>query len=362
MMGEAAHEAGVTITVLATDVQDAAVTTCDRTLIGDSRDEAALRSLAHDVDVITFDHELVDLDLLARLERDGIVLRPGVDALRFAVDKAYQRRALAHANLPIPRFEVVEDVADVKLAAFVSSLTGEPVVKSPRGGYDGRGVYFPVSPEETSGVVERLSRNGVVLVEERLSLRGEYAQLIARGVDGDVALYPLVESVQVDAMCVEVRYPSTLSTEVRHHADELTLQVADLVAHIGIMAVEYFMTDRGLVINEIALRPHNTGHWTIEGTSTSQFSQHLLAVSGQSLAPVTPRVLAAVMVNVVGASTPGSLEEARHVPGVFVHDYGKVWREGRKLGHVTAVGDDLAEVRVRAWESARAYGTAAKEI
>lgn len=361
MMGEVAHDVGVTITLLASDASDAAIATCDRTIVGNSRDEVALRALASDVDFITFDHELVDLEVLERLEADGIVLRPSARALRFAVDKVHQRRVLAQAALPVPRFVVVENASDPLLEAFLGTLSHGPVVKSPRGGYDGRGVYFPDSTEAARSVIDDLSRNGEVLVEERLALLGEYAQQIARGVAGDLALYPVVESVQVEAMCVEVRYPSGLNAELVSDAAELTMQVANVVQHVGMLAVEYFLTDQGLVINELALRPHNTGHWTIEGAATSQFSQHLLAVSGQVLGSVMPTALGAVMVNVVGASTPGSLDDAKEVPDVFVHDYGKAWRAGRKLGHVTAIDDNMARARVRAWESARAYGTAAKE-
>jgi len=361
MMGEVAHEVGVTITVLANDIGDAAVATCDQTMVGASGDEVALRALADGVDVVTFDHELVDLELLERLEADGVLLRPNTRALRFAVDKVHQRRTLAEAGLPVPRFIVVNDASDRRLETFLETLSHGPVVKSPRGGYDGRGVYFPDSIEATKNVVDDLSRNGEVLIEERLALLGEYAQQIARGVDGELAFYPVVESVQAEAMCVEVRYPSGLRSEVENEAAELTMRVANLVQHVGMLAVEYFFTDRGLVINELALRPHNTGHWTIEGAVTNQFSQHLLAVSGQALGPVTPTSLGVVMVNVVGTSIPGSLDDARGVPGVFVHDYGKSWREGRKLGHVTAIDGDVALARVRAWESARAYGTATKE-
>jgi len=361
MMGEVAHESGVTITVLANDLDEAAVATCERTLVGASRDEAALRALADGVDVITFDHELVDLEILERLEADGIVLRPNARALRFAVDKIHQRRMLARAGLPVPRFVVVENAADPLLETFLETLPHGPVVKSPRGGYDGRGVYFPDSLEASRSVIDDLSKNGAVLVEERLTLLGEYAQQVSRGVTGELALYPVVESVQADAMCVEVRYPSGLSPEVLSEAADLTMEVANLVRHVGMLAVEFFLSDRGLIINELALRPHNTGHWTIEGAATSQFAQHLLAVSGQQLGPVNPTSLAAVMVNVVGTATPGSLEDARAVPDVFVHDYGKAWREGRKLGHVTALDNDPSRAHVRAWESAQAFAAASKE-
>jgi 5-(carboxyamino)imidazole ribonucleotide synthase len=162
-------------------------------------------------------------------------------------------------------------------------------------------------------------------------------------------------------MCAEVRYPSDLDDTTLAEARTLSQRVAELVAGVGVLAIEYFLTDRGLLINEVALRPHNTGHWTIEGTTASQFAQHLRAVSGQPLGEVALRRPFAVMVNVVGADEPGSLEAARAVEGTYVHDYGKSWRPGRKLGHVTALGDEPTAPRVRAWEGAHAYGTVTRE-
>ncbi len=168
-------------------------------------------------------------------------------------------------------------------------------------------------------------------------------------------------SVQNNGMCVEVRYPSELDEGQSAAIRQLSERVATLVAGVGVMAIEYFVTDSGLAINEVALRPHNTGHWTIEGTSASQFTQHLRAVSGQALEEVSVLRPFAVMVNVVGASAPGSLAAARDIEGIFVHDYGKSWRPGRKLGHVTALGDEPATPHVRAWKGAHAYGTVTQE-
>jgi 5-(carboxyamino)imidazole ribonucleotide synthase len=162
-------------------------------------------------------------------------------------------------------------------------------------------------------------------------------------------------------MCAEVRFPSDLDEATLRTAHQLSERVAELVAGVGVVAIEYFVTARGLLVNEVALRPHNTGHWTIEGATTSQFAQHLRAVSGQPLGEVTPLSPYAVMVNVVGSDAPASLEAAQEVEGTFVHDYGKAWRPGRKLGHVTALGDEPEGPHVRAWQGARAYGTVTRE-
>ncbi len=358
MMGEVAHHVGVEFSVLALNGDDSAVTTADRVVIGDPSDRAVLAELAREVDVVTFDHELVDLDLLEVLAREGATLRPGPSSLRYAVDKAYQRVRFAEHGLPVPRFIVVDSPNDPALHAFLDTVAVAPVVKVARGGYDGRGVFFPERVGDVTALVESLDT--VVVVEERLELRGELAQLLVRACDGEVAHYPLVTTVQSDGMCVETRFPSQFP-ELAGQAATLGHEVAELVGAIGIIAIELFVTDAGLVINEVALRPHNTGHWTIEGAATDQFSNHLRAVSGQRLGPTDPVVTHAVMVNVVGADEPAMPAAGRAVAGAFVHDYGKAWRPGRKLGHVTAVDDDAERARVTAWAGALAYGTRTRE-
>ena len=360
MMGDAAHEAGVILTVLASSPDDSAVASADVTLIGSPGDAGSLDELAGQVDVITFDHELVDLDQIAALEARGVVVRPGWRALRFAVDKGHQRRAFDVAGIPLPRFMVVTSTKDAMLKGFLDSV-GTPVLKVATGGYDGRGVLFPQSRVETLSMIDELSKTTSVVVEERLNLRGELALVVVRGVHGEYASYPLVSTGQSHGMCVEVRYPAGVDASTQLEANRLGRKIANLVGAVGVLAVEFFVSDRGLVVNEIALRPHNTGHWTIEGARTSQFTNHLLAVSGRALGSTEPVVASAVMVNVVGADEPGSIERAAQVPGAHVHDYGKAWRPGRKLGHVTVVGDDADAAHVRAWESARAYGTRTRE-
>jgi 5-(carboxyamino)imidazole ribonucleotide synthase len=288
-----------------------------------------------------------------------VLVRPSAKALRYAVDKAYQRTALAAAGLPVPRFVVVATSASDELTTFLDEIGDDVVIKTARGGYDGRGVWFSTNRKETLALVDGLP--GEVVVEERVELWGEVAQLVARALDGSMMLYPLVTTVQSERMCAEVRFPAEATLETSRRAEELAEQLASLIDVVGILAIEFFVTPRGLVVNEVALRPHNSGHWTIEGTTTSQFTNHLRAVSGQSLGPVEVLFPSAVMVNVVGDVQPGSIEAAQRVPGVHVHDYGKSWRPGRKLGHVTVVGDDAQSAHVQAWKGARAYGTRTRE-
>ena len=360
MMGEAARGAGVTLTVLASSPDDSAVATSDAAIIGEPTDTAALNQLAKAVDVVTFDHELVDLEQIAALEAGGVVVRPNAHALRCAVDKGYQRKTFDGAGIAVPRFIVVSSVTDPLLNGFLDSV-GTPVVKSARGGYDGRGVRFPASRAETLEVIDEMTSFGPVVVEERLNLRAELALVAVRGVHGEYASYPLVTTVQSRGMCIEVRFPAEVDESTAHEATRLGRKIATLIDAVGVVAIEFFFTDRGLIVNEIALRPHNSGHWTIEGARTSQFTNHLLAVSGRKLQSTEPVAPAVVMVNVVGGDEPSSLEAAQGIAGVHVHDYGKSWRPGRKLGHVTVVGDDPHAVHVTAWEGARAYGTGTQE-
>lgn len=357
MMGEERRAAGVRLVVLAASPDDPAAAVADEVLLGTGFEEPSLRALAARVDVVTFDHELVDLDAVARLEDEGVAVRPGARALLYAVDKAHQRRRLRAAGLAVPRFCVVGPDDDV--VAALEAVDGPVVVKRARGGYDGRGVAFPADRAEAAALVAAWAEDGEVVVEERLDLVGEAAQVVVRALDGALAAYPLVDTRQAEGMCVETRFPSRVAPALAASAEELSRRVAAVVEPVGVMAIEYFVTHSGLLVNEVALRPHNTGHWTIEGTTASQFAQHLRAVAGRPLAPIEATAPCVAMVNLVGGATPPSA--AAPVEGVFVHDYAKAWRPGRKLGHVTALGDDAGEVRVRAWESARRLGAPSEE-
>ncbi|MBW4030863.1 MAG: ATP-grasp domain-containing protein, partial [Acidobacteria bacterium] len=284
MMGEEAHGVGVELTVLATSRDDSAVETADHVLVGAPNDESALAQLRRGTDVITFDHELVDLDVLARLEAAGAVVRPSAAALRLSVDKSLQRVDFADAGFPVPDFVVIRDSAQLALVDHWTHAHGSPpVLKLARGGYDGRGVLFPDDDAHALAMARELLSQGAVVVEERVTLLSEVAQVVVRSVDGDVASYPLVTTVQSEGMCTEVRFPAAVAGSVATRARELSTEIAGHIGLIGVMAVEFFVTPRGLLINELALRPHNSGHWTIEGTVTSQFANHLRAVSGQDL-------------------------------------------------------------------------------
>jgi 5-(carboxyamino)imidazole ribonucleotide synthase len=253
----------------------------------------------------------------------------------------------------VPRHRVVVDTVDV--ADFAAEVGGFPVIlKTTRGGYDGRGVWLV---EDVAAAAEPFLAGVPVLAEERVGFRRELAAVVARGPHGQGVAYPVVETVQRDGMCVEVVAPAPgLDEATALAAQGLALRVADELGVVGVLAVELFETERGLLVNELAMRPHNTGHWSIDGAVTSQFENHLRAVLDLPLGAPTMLAPAAVMVNVLGGDTPDLHEGLRHVmardPALRVHLYGKAVRPGRKVGHVTALGEDVAELRARAHHAA----------
>jgi 5-(carboxyamino)imidazole ribonucleotide synthase len=356
MMGEVAPSVGIDLVVLAERDDDPATSVAAEVIVGAGTDPAALRAIASCVEVVTLDHELVDRATLSTLAAAGHRIAPSAGALAFASDKAWQRHHFALAGLPVPRVAIIE--REEQIESFLATLASPPVVKTPTGGYDGRGVLFPDTFEAARSVIVELLAHGPVLVEEHLDLIGEVALLLVVGRDDSRVLYPVVDTIQRDGMCSETRHPTVLPLLLVREAEDLAHRIADLVEPVGVMAVEFFWTKTGLLINEIALRPHNTGHWTIEGCATSQFENHLRAVAGLPLGPTdAPR--ASVMVNIVGGPEPLRPAPSGHGDVVY-HDYRKAWRPGRKLGHVTVIGDDVTAASVQAWEMAVALGAATR--
>jgi len=376
MTCEAASALGVSTVVLAAREDDAAVPAADRVVMGAPADRSALEALVALAGVVTFDHEQVDLDALAALERRGVAVRPGVETLRVAVDKAEMRTRLSAGGVPVPRYKVLgrpgargSDPRELatEVAKFAACVGWPVVLKATRGGYDGRGVFEVADDDAALAVCERAARAATpLLVEEHVDMEAELAAVVARAPDGRTVAWPPVETAQVEGMCREVRYPGTLAAGVAEQAAALGSEVARIVGATGVLAVELFAVQGRLVVNEIAARPHNSAHWTIEGAVTSQFENHVRAVLGLPLGESTPRAPHVVSVNVLGAPAADEQEgadpqarlaDALAVPGAHVHLYGKAPRPGRKLGHVTVCGDDPAEVRGRAWAAARALGT-----
>jgi 5-(carboxyamino)imidazole ribonucleotide synthase len=315
--------------------------------------------VARGATALTFDHEHVPTELLERLVAEGVTVAPPPEALVHAQDKLVMRRKLADLGAPVPRFAPVTTPDDA--VEFARAVGGAVVIKVIRGGYDGRGVAMADDAEDARRIATGYLDVGVpILVEERVAMRRELSALVARSAFGQGAAWPVVETVQRAGICVEVIAPAPgLPDDVGAAAQRLGLYLADELGVVGVLAVELFESaDGGLLVNELAMRPHNSGHWTMDGSVTSQFEQHLRAVLDYPLGDTTARAPTTVMANVLGAPrTPAMcIDERVHhlfarLPEVKVHLYGKGERPGRKLGHVNivaAVGEDPADVRERA--------------
>ncbi|QCX28246.1 5-(carboxyamino)imidazole ribonucleotide synthase [Nocardioides jishulii] len=323
--------------------------------VGDYRDLEVLRRITEGCAVVTFDHEHVPTAHLHALEAEGVAVRPGPEALVHAQDKGVMRARLAELGVPCPRNALVADVADVEAFGFPC------VLKTTRGGYDGKGVWVVRSADDAAEAFTVAAESGVeVLAEELVDFRRELSAIVARSPSGQAAAYPVVATLQVDGVCAEVVAPAPdLDPELAGRAQQIALTVAGALGVTGILAVELFETTDGRVlVNELAMRPHNTGHWTQDGAVTSQFENHLRAVMDLPLGSPAPRARWSVMVNILGGPhDAGRLYDGfPHVmardPHLKVHLYGKEWRPGRKVGHVNAFGDDLDETLERARHAA----------
>ncbi|NJQ07684.1 5-(carboxyamino)imidazole ribonucleotide synthase [Streptomyces lonarensis] len=355
------HEAGIPLGIrfrlLSDTPQDSAAQVVQDVRVGDYRDLATLRDFARRCDVITFDHEHVPVEHLRALEADGIPVRPGPDALVHAQDKGVMRARLTALGIPCPRHRIVSDPADVRaFAEDEPGATGFPVVlKTVRGGYDGKGVWVVDSEAEAA---EPFRAGVPVLAEEKVPFTRELAANVVRSPHGQAVAYPVVESVQVGGVCDTVIAPAPgLDPESASQAQHLALTIAHELGVVGHLAVELFETaDGSVLVNELAMRPHNSGHWTQDGAVTSQFANHLRAVLDLPLGDPRPRAPWTVMANVLGGDFPDMYQGYLHClardPALRVHMYGKDVKPGRKVGHVTTYGTDLAQVRERARHAA----------
>ena len=352
---------GIGFRVLATAPDESAAQVASEVVIGRHDHLADLLRLADGCDVVTFDHEHVPPEHLRVLQELGVAVRPGPEALVHAQDKLAMREALTAAGLPTPRWAAVPGLDALPR---VGGELGWPfVLKVSRGGYDGRGVWIVESLDEAARVMSQtpLVPGAAWLAEELVPFTRELAAQVARSPHGQAVAYPVVRTVQVDGMCSEVVAPCPdLSDDGALEAQQLALQVAGHLDVTGMLAVELFDTGDRLLVNELAMRPHNSGHWTIDGAVTSQFENHLRAVLDLPLGDPRPIAPWTVMVNVVGppdaAGLPPLYAAYRHLmardPALKVHLYGKEPRPGRKLGHVTVVGDDLDDLLARAHHAA----------
>jgi 5-(carboxyamino)imidazole ribonucleotide synthase len=355
MTAAAAVGLGATFRVLAESGNESAALVTRDVTIGSHLSPPDIVAFAAECDVITFDHEHVPGPILAELESAGVLVRPGRAALGYTQDKLAMRERLSSLGVPCPRFAPVASVADVEKFAAGSWPV---VLKAVSGGYDGKGVWVCDSAGEVAEVV---SHGISLLAEEFVPFKRELAALVAMSPSGQGAAYPVVQTVQVDGICREVIAPAPgLGPDLAIEAEAMALGIAAQLGVTGLLAVELFETRAGgLLVNELAMRPHNSGHWTIEGAATSQFEQHLRAVLDLPLGSCVPAGTTTVMANLLGGTDPDVFDRYIHVmaadPAVKVHFYGKGVRPGRKIGHVTIVGgpgDDVESLRDRARRAA----------
>lgn len=369
MTHQAAIELGQCLRVLSGGPDEPAAQVSSDVVLGSHTDLDALRRVAVGSNALTFDHEHVPTEHLEVLVAEGVNVQPPPHALVFAQDKLAMRRRLAELGVPVPAFAEVTWAGDVE--RFGNEHGWQIVVKAVRGGYDGRGVWMPTDAESAEAIVtEQLDKGVRLMVEQKVSMRRELSAMVARSPYGQGATWPVVETVQRDGQCAVVIAPAAdLPAALATEAEQLALRISAELGAVGAMAVELFETTDGrLVVNELAMRPHNSGHWTQDGARTSQFEQHLRAVLDYPLGDTSPIAPVTVMANVLGApEAPAmSMDERLHhlfarMPDAKVHLYGKGERKDRKIGHVNVVGaaggsiDDaayVAQVRERAERAA----------
>lgn len=356
MMQPPAVALGIELVVLIEDPSSGAGPVIPRHIVGLADSPDALRALAAATDVVTVDHEVLDLGLMATLEAEGVVLRPGAASLAVAADKLAQKHFFTGAGLPTPDFVPVRSAAD--LASRPWPLF---VLKAATGGYDGRGVWVRPTEAEAAAVLAWAGEAGVrLLAEEAVSPEMELAVVLARRPSGAMVVYDPVQTIQGEGMCRAVVAPAPIPASVAALAGDLAKQVAVSLEVVGAMAVEMFLVDGEILVNEIAPRPHNSGHHGIDACLTSQFENHLRAMLDLPLGDPALRGPAA-MVNLVGSRSTVDprdrlAEGLAADPTARIHLYDKAPRPDRKIGHVTVCDDDPRRALDRAWKVAETMG------
>ena len=345
MMVAPAIKLGIDLKVFAQDPSDSAAQICAHQ-IGDYRDLDALVEFARDRDVITFEHELTPnhilIELEAALQAEGKKLFPSAKTFRYSQNKIHMRSHFQDLGIKGPRWMIYRGDPEID---FDFPL----IAKLSSGGYDGRGVFRLANKQELDDLYEKLNGDEI-LIEELVDFSFELSSLVARNSQGELATWEPTLTIQSDGICTETISPiPNVDTELLEKARSIALEIAEAIDLVGVMAVEMFLVAGELLVNEIALRPHNSGHWSIEGAKTSQFEQHLRSVAGLSLADTSLTFPWAVMGNLLGGAPLNLVDIARQIqdrsPDLYFHNYGKEIKPGRKVGHVTALGDDLDQVR-----------------
>lgn len=339
MMAIPANDLGIELTVFAASPEDSAAQVLSYT-VGDYTNVAQVLAFAQDCDVITFEHELIPQSVIKELEKTGVRVYPRSDSFIYSQNKLEMRTKIDELDLPNPAWQLFNG-GDVVLKFPL-------IAKTPSGGYDGRGVFVI---ENRKDLLELFSTvNTALLLEEKLDFSYEISVMVARSPHGQAASWPATLTVQTAGICTSTITPAPdLTDELAVRAQEMALVIAQGIGLVGVMAVEIFVVDDHLIINELALRPHNSGHWSIEGSATSQFEQHLRAILDLPLGDTTMVAPYAVMGNFLGGDKSDMYRPYLHLmarnPRLKFHQYRKGVRPGRKIGHVTLIGEDLLELR-----------------
>ena len=357
MMIEASARVNIKIKLLAETPNDCAALISNNVEIGDYKNYDTLRKFCENVDVLTFDHEHVPLEHLKKLELQGVKIRPGIKALSCAQDKAIMRTTLSEAKLEMPRWAIVKNQEEIE--NFAAKIGWPLVIKSSVGGYDGKGVWIAQDITEVQKIIESpIKESSQWLVEERVNFKRELAVHVARSPHGQSVVYPVVQSTQVDGVCEEVIAPApNLSDNHASQIQAIALKIAEILDVIGVFSVELFdLGDGKVLINELAMRPHNSGHWTIDGSNTSQFENHLRAILDLPLGSPSLTSPNTVMVNVLGGQFDDMYKPFMHCmardPELKIHLYGKEVKLGRKVGHVNICGEKVSDLLERAHHAA----------
>lgn len=356
MTHQAAIALGVELKVLSQSPTDSAAQVVGEIFVGEHDDATAINQIIVGADVMTFDHEHVPLEIIRDLESRGVQVRPGSAALAYAQDKVLMRDKLSSLGINQPKWRVVNSVSE---AANFANEVGYPfIIKVSRGGYDGRGVWVCKNESDVAELMQTTLNDGVQwLAEEFIPFERELSAQVARSPHSQMVAYPVVETRQQDGMCSVVIAPApNLSPERAVEAQKMAMKIADALDVTGMLAVELFDTGSEILVNELAMRPHNSGHWSIDGAITSQFENHLRAVLDLPLGSPKPKNAWTVMVNVIGGDRQDLFGAFKHCmardPHVKIHMYGKEVRKGRKIGHVNVSGEDLDDVMRRAQHAA----------
>jgi 5-(carboxyamino)imidazole ribonucleotide synthase len=351
MMADGAKKLGIELVVQTPNKNDPAVAIATETIIAAIDDAEATKALAEDCEIVTFENEFVNLAALSTLVAQGACFRPSLEVLSRILDKYDQRCYLQQIGLPVPQF-IALDGLNVGVHSYAPLLQKLPVVlKARRHGYDGQGTFIikdAQTLQQKLAASQHPERQVQFLLEEFVPFERELAVIAARSVTGEIAIYPIVETQQQDQVCRRVFAPADLSAELVKEIEAIARTFLASLDAVGIFGIELFLTPDGKVlVNEVAPRTHNSGHFTLDACETSQFEQHLRAVCGLPLGSPALRSAGALMVNLLGYETSSGRDylAQRHsisqIPQAHVRWYGKTAsRPGRKLGHVTVLLDD----------------------